>query len=56
MRVRGASGVWELFIPGLSAGMPYKYEIRTQSHGNILLKTDPYGQHFEVRPATAKKP
>jgi len=55
MRVRGDSGVWELFIPGLATGMPYKYEIRTRHHGNILLKTDPYGQHFEQRPATASR-
>lgn len=55
MRVRGGSGVWEIFIPGLAAGMPYKYEIRTRHHGRLLLKTDPYGQHFEVRPATASR-
>jgi 1,4-alpha-glucan branching enzyme len=55
MRVRGNSGVWELFVPGLSVGQPYKYEIRTRPHGDILLKTDPYGQHFEQRPATASR-
>jgi len=55
MRVRGNSGVWELFLPGLSVGQPYKYEIRTRPDGNILLKTDPYGQHFEQRPATASR-
>ncbi|MEN8108198.1 MAG: 1,4-alpha-glucan branching protein GlgB [Pseudomonadota bacterium] len=53
MRVRGGSGVWELFLPGLGNGQPYKYEIRTRHKGRILLKTDPYGQHFELRPATA---
>jgi 1,4-alpha-glucan branching enzyme len=53
MRIRGNSGVWELFIPGLGTGQPYKYELRTRHNGNILLKTDPYGQHFELRPATA---
>ncbi len=53
MQVLGSSGVWELFMPGLSVGQPYKYEIRTRDHGNIILKTDPYGQHFERRPATA---
>ncbi len=26
MRARGLSGVWELFIPGLSAGEKYKFE------------------------------
>lgn len=49
MRMLGASGVWELFIPGLKAGTHYKYEIRTQA-GDIVLKTDPYGMYFEGTP------
>ncbi|MBF8270577.1 MAG: 1,4-alpha-glucan branching enzyme GlgB, partial [Gammaproteobacteria bacterium] len=53
MRVRGSSGIWELFIPGLSAGMNYKFEIRARDSGNILVKADPYGRRFELRPATA---
>ncbi|MBE0509770.1 MAG: 1,4-alpha-glucan branching protein GlgB [Chromatiales bacterium] len=52
MRNRGQSGVWELFIPDLNRGELYKFEIRDQ-HGHIHLKTDPYGQQFEMRPATA---
>jgi 1,4-alpha-glucan branching enzyme len=55
MRVHGGSGVWELFIPGLGDGQNYKYELRTRNSGNILIKTDPYGQHFELRPATASR-
>ncbi|MEJ2381333.1 MAG: alpha-amylase family glycosyl hydrolase, partial [Gammaproteobacteria bacterium] len=53
MRVRGNSGVWELFLPGLDAGELYKFEIRNRAHGTIHLKTDPYGRRFEMRPATA---
>lgn len=53
MRVRGGSGVWELFIPDLPLGTLYKYEIRNRSHGSISLKSDPYGQAFELRPNTA---
>ena len=52
MRVRGASGVWELFIPGLDAGCLYKLELRSRA-GDVLLKADPYGQAFEMRPSTA---
>ncbi len=52
MRVRGTSGIWEIFIPGLCEGEIYKFEIRTQT-GDLLLKTDPYAQQMEVRPATA---
>ncbi len=53
MRVRGGSGVWELFIPELSLGTIYKFEIRNAKHGSIGLKSDPYGQFFEQRPDTA---
>jgi len=53
MRVRGGSGVWELFIPGIPDGTLYKFEIRNRHSGEILLKTDPYGQRFELRPNTA---
>ncbi len=53
MRVRGGSGVWELFIPDLASGAIYKYEIRNRNSGEIMLKTDPYGQQFELRPKTA---
>ncbi|MCG6900670.1 MAG: 1,4-alpha-glucan branching protein GlgB [Gammaproteobacteria bacterium] len=55
MQVLGNSGVWEIFMPGLGGGQPYKYEIRTRDQGLIHLKTDPYGQHFEMRPATASR-
>jgi len=53
MRVRGSSGVWELFIPGIGPGTLYKFEIRNRDNGTIHLKTDPYGRQFEKRPATA---
>jgi 1,4-alpha-glucan branching enzyme len=52
MRVRGQSGVWELFIPGVSAGEKYKFEV-LDANGKLQLKADPYGNHFEMRPATA---
>ncbi|HGX93955.1 MAG TPA: 1,4-alpha-glucan branching enzyme, partial [Candidatus Tenderia sp.] len=53
MRVRGGSGVWELFIPDLAPGAIYKYEIRHRDNGVISLKSDPYGEYFEQRPKTA---
>jgi len=52
MRVLGSSGVWELFIPGLSEGELYKYEIKT-ANNLILLKSDPYGYLWELRPKSA---
>jgi len=53
MRSRGNSGVWELFIPGLSGETIYKYEIRNSESGEILSKSDPYAQQLELRPRTA---
>ncbi|MFQ5469448.1 MAG: 1,4-alpha-glucan branching protein GlgB [Gammaproteobacteria bacterium] len=53
MRVRGGSGIWELFIPGIKAGDLYKFEIRNQHNKSIHEKADPYAQQFEMRPSTA---
>jgi len=52
MRSMGASGIWEIFIPGLGEGAKYKYEIGTR-HGYPHLKTDPYGTRFEAPPYNA---
>ena len=49
MQPRGSSGVWELFVPAVGPGTPYKYEIRTRD-GRTLLKADPYGFAMELRP------
>jgi len=53
MRSRGSSGVWELFIPGLTSDSIYKFEIRNQKSAEILSKSDPYAQQLELRPRTA---
>ena len=53
MRVRPGSGVWELFIPDIGPGSFYKFEIRNRHSGEVLLKSDPYGQQFEKRPNTS---
>ena len=42
MRRLGSSGVWEIFIPEVAEGAHYKFEIRGP-HGDLFLKTDPYG-------------
>ncbi len=41
MRRLLSAGVWELFLPDVSEGTHYKFEIRTQS-GALLLKSDPF--------------
>ena len=53
MRVRGGSGIWELFIPGLETGTLYKFEIRNRQSGHCVTKADPYARQFELRPETA---
>jgi 1,4-alpha-glucan branching enzyme len=52
MRLLDASGVWEIFIPGVGEGEHYKFEIR-DAHGHIALKTDPFGFFFETAPKNA---
>ncbi len=52
MRILGASGVWEIFIPGLKEGDLYRFEIKTKNE-DILLKSDPYAYYTEMRPANA---
>jgi len=50
MRVLGASGIWEIFVPGLAAGTRYKFELVGPHDPTPFLKTDPYGLHFEPSP------
>jgi len=52
MRSMGASGVWELFVPGLSNYDRYKYEIKSHT-GAFFTKADPYARFAEHRPGTA---
>ncbi len=53
MRLHGSTGVWEIFIPEIKQHALYRYEIRNRETGNIITKTDPYAQGFELRPGTA---
>ncbi len=50
MRNRGATGVWELFIPELDDGLIYKFEICSNIGSYLALKADPYALFSEVRP------
>ncbi len=52
MRTLGSSGVWELFIPGVTAGQRYKFELVTADE-RLILKTDPMAFRMEEPPATA---
>jgi 1,4-alpha-glucan branching enzyme len=52
MQQRTASGIWELFVPGLEAGEKYKFRVRTAA-GDACDKSDPYGFAAELPPRTA---
>jgi 1,4-alpha-glucan branching enzyme len=52
MRSLGASGIWEIFLPGVGTGATYKYEILAPD-GEIRLKADPVAFATEVPPKTA---
>ncbi|CAN5262530.1 1,4-alpha-glucan branching protein GlgB [soil metagenome] len=54
MRSLGATGVWELFVPGIGAGELYKFEI-LGSDGKLRLKADPLSFAMQVRPETASR-
>jgi 1,4-alpha-glucan branching enzyme len=51
MRKHIPSGFWEIFVPGLSEGTCYKYQVRHREH--VFEKADPYGFAAEVPPRTA---
>jgi 1,4-alpha-glucan branching enzyme len=52
MRNLGASGLWEIFIPGLTEGEVYKFEIQPAS-GAPFVKADPFALFSELPPRTA---
>ncbi len=52
MRKLYDSGLFELFIPGVTVGEIYKYELKITG-GLTILKADPYANRAELRPNTA---
>ncbi len=52
MRSLGSTGVWEIFVPGASAGARYKYRV-LGADGHWRDKADPFAAYAEVPPATA---
>ncbi|MBO1078205.1 1,4-alpha-glucan branching protein GlgB [Roseomonas haemaphysalidis] len=53
MRHRVEAGIWELFIPRLTPGAVYKYELLGPQWNLLPLKADPFAWQVEVPPATA---
>lgn len=53
MRRRGATGVWEIFMPGIGEGASYKYELLDAHRTLLPQKSDPFGFGAEHPPKTA---
>jgi 1,4-alpha-glucan branching enzyme len=53
MRLHADAGVWEIFLPAVVEGTPYKYEVLVPAAKGKLDKADPYGFAAELRPNNA---
>lgn len=53
MRSRGASGIWEIFIPKIGDGAHYKFCVFGGNGKQLPLKSDPFAFGTEYRPNTA---
>jgi 1,4-alpha-glucan branching enzyme len=53
MRLRYPSGIWELFVPRIAAGVRYKYDIMGPGGARQPDKADPVAQQDELAPGTA---
>jgi len=53
MRLRHGAGIWEIFVPRLTAGSIYKYELLGPDGAPLPLKADPVAWRVEPSPATA---
>jgi 1,4-alpha-glucan branching enzyme len=53
LRPRGATGVWEIFLPGVGEGAAYKYAITGPDGAALQLKADPVGFGSQHPPENA---
>jgi 1,4-alpha-glucan branching enzyme len=53
MRLHPGSGIWEIFIPQVTKGALYKFEMRSREGHLLVARADPYARRSELRPATA---
>ncbi len=52
LAVRGSSGIWEGFLPGVGPGAVYKYHLVSRYGDYRVAKADPFGFYHECPPAT----
>jgi 1,4-alpha-glucan branching enzyme len=53
LQPRGHSGIWEGFVPGVTKGVRYKYQVGSRYQAYQIDKTDPLAFYNEVAPKTA---
>ncbi len=53
LRLRYPSGIWELFVPRLDAGVRYKFDIVGPGGRHVPDKADPVAKQAEAAPSTA---
>ena len=53
MRLRRDTGIWEIFVPDVGVGAPYKFELLGPDGERLPLKADPFARASELRPKTA---
>ncbi|MEM9060556.1 MAG: 1,4-alpha-glucan branching protein GlgB [Pseudomonadota bacterium] len=53
MRRRGQTGVWEIFLPDIGEGEPYKFELLDRDGTLLPQKSDPFAFGAEHPPKTA---
>jgi 1,4-alpha-glucan branching enzyme len=53
LRPRASSGIWEGVVPGIGAGVIYKYRIVSHRRHYTVDKADPLGVFHQVPPETA---
>lgn len=47
------SGIWELFAPDIESGELYKFAVKSDIDGSVILKADPYAFRTQLRPDNA---
>jgi 1,4-alpha-glucan branching enzyme len=52
LALRGDSGIWEGFLPGIGVGEVYKFHVRSRHAGFRVDKADPFAFHAELAPRT----
>ncbi len=53
LKPRGASGIWEGFVPEVEVGTLYKYHVASRYQGYRVDKTDPFAFYRQRPPDTA---